>query len=70
MRFLHALVFHMLKPAGLYECSNCPPSIYGGAGLCLAGLKLLQARGASKESLVPSNKIVTAIGGSEISWLG
>ena len=42
----------------------------GGAGLCFAGLKLLQALGVMKESLVPCNKTVTAIGGSEISCLG
>ena len=44
--------------------------IYGGAGLCLAGLKLLQALGVTKKNLVPCDKIVTAIGGSEISCLG
>ena len=43
---------------------------YGGTGLCLAGLKLLQALGVTKENLVPYNKIVTAFGGSEISCLG
>ena len=33
-----------------------------GAGLCLAGLKLLQALGVTKDNLIPCNKIVTAVG--------
>ena len=41
-----------------------------GASLCLAGLKLLQALGVTKEILIPCNKIVTAIWGSKISCLG
>ena len=42
----------------------------GGAVFCFAGLKLLQALGVMKENLVPCNKTVTVIRGSELSCLG
>ena len=41
------------------------------ASLCLAGLKLLQALGFTKENLIHCNKLVTAVEGSKIclGWL-
>ena len=41
-----------------------------GASLCLAGLKLLQALVVTKKNFIPCNKIVIAVGGSKISYLG
>ena len=40
-----------------------------GASLCLTELKLLKALGFTKENLIHCNKIITAVGGSEISCL-
>ena len=41
-----------------------------GAGICLAGPQHLPQMGISKNSLIPCNKVVSAVGGSKLSCPG